>query len=529
MDLLQISRAEISKSVLENYFDDVALIDLSDNKLIFFNITESSLLHGIWLEDHVYEYQLDKIVGLLVAEDQDLALTEMSMESIQMNLEESSEYSRVYNVVTTSGKIVNKKIICKYFDLEKSLVIITCNDITAEKNEQLENNKMLNAACLNAERANNIKTEFLSRMSHDIRTPLNGIIGITDIAIENIDRTDKVLHCLERIQFASNYLLSIVSDILDMSRIDSGKINITQEYFVMDDLVKNVCSVLEEEAYNKNIEFIKELDPSLQYGFVGDPLHIKQVLVNLLSNAVKYTNAGGRVVLKITPCNQPEGVTFEVSDNGIGISEEFQKKMFEPFEQASNTSGTYVTGAGLGLSIVNKLLSLMGGALTVESTLGLGSTFTVSIPLQKDKEEHSEDVKIVKPFIKQRFFGQRILIVEDNEINMEIVKTMLSSANLQYDAAWNGLECVNLFSKSSPGYYSAVLMDIRMPVMDGREATRRIRLMQRVDSRVPIIALSADAFSEEIRAAQAVGMDDYIIKPVNKDTLLSVLDKFINN
>lgn len=554
-------QVKVAIKALESAFDNIALLYLNSSELEVFQTTQNSLLPKIYSINERIPYDIKKLSTCLSPDEVECAIHDMSLQNIQLTLELNGKFSHIFNVLDNSGSSKFKLINLSYFDKEQQIVLVTCSDVSVMQETENEQNRKLKIAVDDAERSNNIKTEFLSRMSHDIRTPLNGIIGMTELATENLDRPDKIQHYLERIQFASKYLLSIIRDILDMSRIETGKTLITSEPFHMHQLVDDVFEILEEEASNKRLDFTNSIADNLYYGFIGDSLHIKQVLVNLLSNSIKYTNQGGRVSLYITSDVPPdEGeicqVTFSITDSGVGISEEFQKHMFEAFEQAHNDTGTYSTGAGLGLSIVKKLVELMNGTISVTSQLGLGSTFTVVLPLIKNARD-GEEPKIIdqskqsveganacagnayltggklssetiKTTQSLKFNGQRILIVEDNEINMEIVRTMLSSGGLKYDSAWNGQECVDLVKKAKPGYYSAILMDIRMPVMDGREATRRIRLMPRNDTKtLPIIALSADAFADEVKASQSAGMDDYIIKPVNKNELLSTLKKFV--
>ena len=445
--------------------------------------------------------------------------------TVQRREDESSEYLwYTYWIRKVEWKDPGEKIAMLYM-----------KNVDAERRQQEEHSKVLKAALGSAERANQAKSDFLSRMSHDIRTPMNAIMGMASIAKECLHTPDRVAECLNKIDLSAKYLLSLINDVLDVSKIESGKMVIHREEFQMSKFLRELDELCKEKAAEKNIDFRIKKDAAIENTLVGDVLHLNQILINLLSNAFQYTNAGGNVILEIQELEKKTNSTilrFIVKDNGIGIKPEFIGKIFQPFEQDTNRIVSKVMGTGLGLAIVYSLVKLMDGVVHVSSKVDVGSTFTVEIPfgLIRRRFLMSVEEEVDVPIIRRKYFfnNERILLVEDNEINQEIAEVFLEEVNLNTETAVNGKIAVDKFAASPIGYYHLILMDIRMPVMDGREATKLIREMKRADAHtIPIVALSADAFSEDVKYSERIGMNDYIVKPVNKDRLYSVLDKFL--
>jgi len=392
-------------------------------------------------------------------------------------------------------------------------------------------NRKLQKAFSFAEQANRAKTEFLSRVSHDIRTPMNIITGMTDIALDNLNNSSVVKDSLNKILNASDFLLKLINDVLDMSRIETGKMIISRDFFNVSEIVKHLTVFFENKMKEKGLYFSIDTSLVVHDCAGGDAVHIEQVLMNLLSNALKYTHRGSvELVIKEVERDASFSLfTFTVRDTGIGIKIESLSKIWEPFEK-EREDGSSVS-FGLGLAIVKSLVNLMGGTVSAESTEGEGSSFTVILPLEVRKNEihNSVVVEVEEEKKTYEFNNECVLIVEDNELNMEIAQVMLSAQKIRSEAAMNGSDAVMKFSNSAPDYYSAILMDIRMPVMDGREATRIIRSLNRADAKtIPIIAMSADAFTEEIKISQSAGMNEYITKPIRRQELYRVLDKWIN-
>ena len=400
--------------------------------------------------------------------------------------------------------------------------------IEQEKDEKYKAELLI--AAKKAEAANEAKTEFLQRMSHDIRTPINGICGFVNMADHYADNMEKQTEYRTKVKEASNLLLELVNDVLDMSKLESGEIVLEEIPFNLSSISREVFVVIEQMAAEQNIQIEWEKKEITHLDFIGSPGYVKRVMMNILSNAVKYNRENGHIYISCMeiPSEQPEMTTMEFvcRDTGIGMSEEFQKCVFEPFAQEHTGSRTKFAGTGLGMSIAKNLIEKMGGSISFESEEGVGTTFVIRVPfkinLEADKREEQRDVS------EKSIKGLHILLAEDNELNMEIAEFVLQNGGADVTKAWNGKEAVELFRKSEPGGFDAILMDIMMPVMNGYEATKMIRSLDREDAKeVPIIAMTANAFTEDRQKAKEAGMNEHIVKPVDVELLIKVIHKLV--
>ena len=404
--------------------------------------------------------------------------------------------------------------------------------LDSQRAEKARQEQLLRDALSDAKAANKAKSDFLSRMSHDIRTPMNAIIGMSAIGQLKIDDQSCVKDCFEKIDTSSAYLLALINDILDMAKIENGKMEIIPQLFSMDGLVKDILSIIEPQAEQQGISFEMRYHEVPDEYYYGDVLRLKQIIMNLLSNALKFTPEGGKVVLEIGKPAGKTGLSFCIMDTGIGISEEFMDRLFQPFEQESVEIARNNVGSGLGLSIVRNLVSLMKGTIQVESRKGEGTVFTVMLPFEQTagkKEKNDQGIPDEEDMDGLYFSGQKILLVEDNDLNREIAKELLEAYGLVVDEAENGKIAAEKFAEAPAMEYYAVLMDIRMPVMDGLEATRAIRHIEKGRGRtVPVVAMTANAFEEDKIQAYEAGMTGYIVKPLQVRELLRELKNIGN-
>ena len=407
-------------------------------------------------------------------------------------------------------------------------------NLTHQKLEQEKDEKYkaeLLIAAKKAEAANEAKTEFLQRMSHDIRTPINGICGVLNVADHYADDMKKQTECRAKVKEASHLLLELVNDVLDMSKLESDEVILEEMPFNLSSIFREVFVVIEQIAAEQNIRIAWEKKEIIHRNLIGSPGYVKRVMMNILSNAVKYNRENGHVYISFMeiPSEQPETaiMKFVCWDTGIGMAEEFQKHIFEPFAQEHAGSRTKFAGTGLGMPITKKLVEKMGGTIMFKSKKGVGTTFVIQVPfridLATDKRKEQKDA------LEKTIKGLHILLAEDNELNMEIAEFMFQNEGAEVTKAWNGLEAVEIFEKSRPGEFDVILMDIMMPVMNGYNATKRIRSMDREDAKeIPIIAMTANAFTEDRIRAKEAGMDEHISKPVDGNLLEKVIHELLN-
>lgn len=414
-----------------------------------------------------------------------------------------------------------QKLNNQLIDSQRALIRSKRNlEMALEENKKI--NRKISEARQAAEQASRSKTQFLANMSHDIRTPMNGIIGMLNIADRYVDNPDEVKKYHQKIRMASEYLLSLINDVLDMRKIDQKDIMLLEESVNLRDVIENCRDILEAKAGEQEIT----LDTTGMAEFntpqlMASEVHLRQIFMNIISNAIKYNKYGGKIFIQAIVLEQTEDkVTcrFSVTDTGIGMSEDFQKQMFEPFTQEHGENRSEFKGTGLGLSIVKRIIEEMGGEIRVESELDIGTKFSwdLTFPIDKAINERAENI----PDRIVTLRGIRVLAAEDNSLNSEILKFILEDMGINVNLVENGELAVKAFEESRPGEYAMILMDIMMPVMDGYEASRIIRNMKRPDAaKIPIIALTANAFAEDIVRSSEAGMDAHITKPIDENKL----------
>ena len=406
-------------------------------------------------------------------------------------------------------------------------------DLAHRKQEQEKDEKYkaeLLRTAKKAEAANEAKTEFLQRMSHDIRTPINGICGMINVADYYADNMEKQTECRAKIKEASHLLLELINEVLDMSKLESDEVVLEDIPFNLNSIFEEILGVIEHMAAEQNIRIIWEEKEVTHWNLIGSPVHVKRILMNILSNAVKYNKENGYVYISCReiPSKQTAMTTLEFvcRDTGIGMTEAFQKRIFEPFAQEHAGSRTKFAGTGLGMPITKKLVEKMGGTISFESKEGTGTTFVIRIPFQidADMKDRNETEEKTETSIQ----GLHVLLTEDNELNMEIAEFVLQNEGAVVTKAWNGQKAVDIFRKNRPGEFDAILMDIMMPVMNGYEAAKMIRSLDREDAKViPIIAMTANAFTEDKMRAKEAGMDEHIAKPVDGKLLVKVINELV--
>ena len=399
----------------------------------------------------------------------------------------------------------------------------------AEQNDLLEKQQiMLQKALSMAQSSDRAKTAFLSNMSHDIRTPMNAIVGFTGLAIAHIDEKELVLDYLKKLAQSSNHLLSLINDVLDMSRIESGKMVLAENAENLNEIINALRDIVQADVHAKNLSFGVQMNVC-NAGIMCDKLRLNQVLLNVLSNAIKYTHDGGSVDFLINEMKSSKFGTsrfeFRVRDNGMGMDDDFLKTIYEPFTRANSSTVSGIQGTGLGMSITKNIVEMMGGTIEISSEENKGTEVVINIEFKLHDRNHVDK----KPLsFNVNFAGKKILLVEDNEINRQIACDVLADYGLKVFTAENGREAVEMTKSSTPGQYDLILMDVQMPVMDGFTATHEIRLLkEKFKSNIPIIAMTANAFEEDRRAAFDAGMNEHIAKPIDLEKMKYILARFL--
>jgi len=517
----------IIRNIIEEQCDYVCCIDAKSQRFLLFIPNKRWSGKEIVRVGSDYEETLKAVfIKYVVPEEREKYSDFTNLSHVLASLEEKESISALFHSLEESGTRV-KQLEFSFLDRAKGLISLVKTDITEAQQQQLEQEERLRRALELAETATAAKSDFLASMSHDLRTPLNGVLGFTAFALREKDPLKKQEY-LERIASSGQILLDLINDTLDLSRIESGKAVPEPEAVMSDDLIPAVVTALRPSAELKGVRLVENLRDYRNEPVWADKMKINKIALNLLSNAIKFTSAGGTVT--VTPyCSSAhpdqDGCGFIVEDTGMGMSEEFMKHMYEPFSQEKRSESVQLPGTGLGLSIVKRYVDLLGGTIRVESRLHAGTRWEVTLPVKKlqnglKEKPEAESLEALK--------GRRILLCEDNQMNTEIASMLLKEKGMLVETAENGAVGLRKFAASPEGSYDMVLMDIRMPEMDGLEAARRIRALKRSDAAsVPIIAMTADAFEESICEARNAGMNAYVTKPVEPGKMFGTLRRWL--
>ena len=525
-----VKEQEILENVVKAELDFIIYVDVGDRQARVIVMNEN--MESIPPKSGDYDTINREFISLCVhPEDREYYAQQMELSNIQKELEQKERVVTICRC-RCGEEYRRKEMNIYYHGTDKKTIVLVRRDITDSYEEEQLHKERLYHALMDARHANQEKNEFLERMSHEIRTPMNSIIGLSYLTREYADNKKQVLENLDKIHMSAHFLLSFINDILNLSQIESGSIALTQEDIVFETFLEELSTEVSKKCERKQITFSVEKRGSFKQEYRFDTEMLRKALLNILENAVKFTQPEGKVdfiVEMISESDKDAKIRFEVRDNGIGMDEDFLPHAFEAFEQEGSQNTTLNGGTGLGLSITKNIVELMDGKIDAYSEKGKGATFVVTVNLEKVADAGESARKQTKSEqLDYDFTGKRVLLVEDNEINIEITKNILTHKNLEVDVAVNGEEGVSCFLEHEPGYYDVILMDIRMPVMDGLTATKKIRSAGHLDSeRIPIIAMTANAFEEDVRKSFEAGMNAHLSKPVDVRQMYSVLDNMI--
>lgn len=476
------------------------------------------------------------IQKLVYEEDREKLSQAVSLERLKQELAEKSLFSVSYRTNRNGEvKYYEMKVVRAGIWSESHGIVLGLRSVDEETRNEMEKKRMLEDALLQANRANQAKSVFLSNMSHDIRTPMNAIMGFTTLALAHMDDRQQVEGYLQKIMTSGNHMLGLINDVLDMSQIESGRTKLEETACTLTDILQELNSMVQMDIKRKRLELRLEASGIRNQRIYCDKLRLKRVLLNVIGNAVKYTNEGGSILLQVTEkAGAPEGCAgyeFVVRDTGIGMSPEFLSHFFEPFEREKNTTLSGIQGTGLGMAITKNIVDMMNGSIEVSSEKGVGTEVKLFFVFRlnfEDEKEHTAAVAEEEENDISRVFKGRILLVEDNELNQEIAATLLEDAGFSVEIASNGKIAVDMLSASEPGYYMLVIMDVQMPVMNGYEAAEKIRKLENKElASIPILAMTANAFEEDRRKALKSGMNAHIAKPIDLEKLFEILNKVL--
>ena len=530
--LTDVTEKTIKKRIIDKMLalgtDRVVDLDLIHDryKLLYAENNHKKLIG----REFSFRKHIDKVAQEhVLPADRELWLKLLDKDYILEQLQRKGRYSFNYRVRkrADSDAIKVKKLTLAPVDLRLGRICVVRMDVTDSVAEEVRSKQAIEQALAAAEQANRAKSEFLSNMSHDIRTPMNAVLGMTEIALDNMDSREDVESCLKKISISGKHLLDLINNVLDMSRIEAGRMSVNRELVSLSQLAEDIVATMQMQAEAKKQSLTVHTEQLACAAVYSDSLRLRQVLLNILGNAVKYTPEGGAVdfTLKESPSAKGSGyvhLAFVVQDNGIGMTDEYVRHIFECFSREDSLRVQKTEGSGLGMAITKYIVDAMGGEISIQSEPNVGTEFTVLLDVERAEQEQAEsrEVDAAQP---QR--GLRVLLAEDNALNREIAVALLSKQDVTVETAENGQLCVEKFSAAPNGYYDAVLMDVRMPVMNGYEATKAIRALARADAALPIIAMTADAFAEDVERCLAAGMNAHLSKPMDIHKLMALLER----
>lgn len=518
-------------NALGHAYSFILLIDIKKNTL---EVVKSADVAGpnYRKKNLTNELQKEYIDSMIAPSFQKSYLEFTDMDTMESRLKEHDSLSCISQ--TIKGAWIRSMIVPQKYDEKGNLstVLLAISDVTEEKEHELEQDKIIRKALVSAEHANRAKTAFLNNMSHDIRTPMNAIIGFTSLAAEHLDDREIIRDYLGKISTSGKHLLSLINDVLDMSRIESGSVKIEKTNIHLSDILEDLKTIILESVHAKQQKLLIKMQDVVHEDIITDKLRLTQVLLNIISNAVKFTPIGGTIqILVEEKISQKVGYavySFCIKDNGIGMSKEFQEHVFDSFAREHTVTESGITGTGLGMAITKNIVDLMGGTIHLTSKQGEGSEFIVTLECEladkKVQDKQSSCPKAEKKHLD--YSGKKVLLVEDNELNREIATEILKSLGMKVDYAADGMEAVEIMSSEAGNQYDMIFMDIQMPKMDGYTATREIRTLKDTKkANVPIIAMTANAFDEDRKKAIKAGMNGHIAKPIDVNVILQNLDR----
>ena len=526
----QVKEAHQALNTLSTAYYHVSSLDLKTKKI---ELVKRSRKIDMDIQGNVADWdtQFEVIKGIIAEQFVQKYIDFFDVQTMAARLHNKKSMS--YEFKKKNGAWFLSMVVPQNYDEDGNVtsVLIANRDVTEEKLRELKQEEELQEAKAKAENASEAKSSFLFNMSHDIRTPMNAIIGYAELASRHLNDTEKLNRYLETIQVCGKQLLSLLGNVLNLARIENNKVEMEYTVSNVHENIGNCVAMFQQQTENKNQTLSLEEHIIYPYVYMDAP-HVSEICLNILSNAVKYTNAGGMISCNVTQTScEKEGwcnMVITISDNGIGMSEEFQKHIFENFERERNTTACRIDGNGIGMGITKKLVDLMHGTIEVKSKQGEGSIFIVTIPCRKASEENALVKKDTHLQNHGCLKGSRILLAEDNEINAEVATELLKEEGCIVEVANDGVACIDMIEKADADYYKMILMDIQMPVMNGYDATIAIRnLNNPKKARIPIIAMTANAFAEDAKKALSVGMNDHVAKPIDMNILVPAMMKYL--